>query len=56
MNLGLPQLIFCGLVLFALGTTAAKHGEEKGGKHNFFLCFAAYALEIALLYWGGFFS
>jgi len=57
MSLGLPQLIYLSLVLVALGTEIARHGEpKKPGKHNAVASLIASALLVGLLYWGGFFG
>ena len=50
-----PQIIF--LVLFVGGTLlqCAKHGEEREPYHGGW-AFAGFLINIALLYWGGFFA
>lgn len=52
----LPQLILLGLMILALGITLAKHGQPKNDKYNFGISLIANAIEIGLLYWGGFFN
>lgn len=53
--MGTPQIIL--IVLFALGggVTMAKHGQSRAD-YNFGTWFVAMAIEVGLLYWGGFFG
>lgn len=57
MTLGLPQFIYLGLTLVAVGMEIARHGEpKKPGKHNAVASVIASGLILGLLYWGGFFG
>lgn len=49
-----PQLILIALFSVSLGMSAAKHGEPKTGKENAWASLVAMAIQVALLYWGGF--
>ena len=53
----LPQIIILVLYTLLLGITLAKHGEvKKYEKYNFFTSLLSIIVQIALLYWGGFFD
>ena len=56
MHIGIPQGILLSLYLLGLGIALAKHGQEKDEKHNFLLSLAITVLQVALLWWGGFFT
>jgi len=57
VTLGLPQFIYLGLTLVALGIEIARHGEpKKPGKHNAVAALISGSLLVGLLYWGGFFG
>ena len=49
-----PQIIM--IVIFALGLfiSLENHGKPKQGTDNFFLTLLGTAINIALLWWGGF--
>lgn len=51
-----PQLIYLGLIVFALGISAVKHGQPKTGNHSFGTSLLALAIVLPLLWWGGFFD
>ena len=55
MNIGIPELILLGLIIFNLCFAMAKHGESKGN-YNAFLALVDVAILLPLLWWGGFFS
>lgn len=50
MDIGWPELIWIGLNLFGLGYSTTKGGRE------FLSTTAATAIQVGLLWWGGFFS
>lgn len=52
----LPQLIFLGWVILALGIVLAKNGQPRNDKYSFVASFISAAIQIGLLYWGGFFN
>jgi len=50
-----PQIIFLMLIGVGLGMHLVKHGEPRE-RYNFWVFSFAAGLEVALLYWGGFFK
>lgn len=56
MTLGLPQIIMTALLLLSLGISIAQHGTPKTGHNNAWINFIAVVINIALLYWGGFYE
>ena len=57
MKFGWPQLIYIGLMLLGEGMAIAKHGEyKKASMHNAWTSLIAYAIDIMILAWGGFFG
>ena len=56
MVFGIPQIIMLFLGVLSIGASLAEHGREKTGKHNFFATTIGVLIQMALLYWGGFFS
>lgn len=55
-SFGWPQGIYLALAFMGLGITAAKHGNPKEGKHDFWSIGLATLLSLSLLWWGGFFA
>lgn len=53
--MGIPQILMIVIIAMGLGISMVEHGTPKTGKNNFFVSLIAYAIEIALLYFGGFF-
>lgn len=51
-----PQIIIIVWFALALGVALATHGKLKEGKNNVGYSIISAAIEIGLLYWGGFFS
>lgn len=51
--MGWPQIIVIVLYVFSLGISLAKHGERREN-YNFWTTLIAVLIEVALLYWGGF--
>lgn len=54
--MGVPQILVIVLMAMSLGISLIKHGECRTGKYNFFVDLFAVAIEVAILYCGGFFS
>lgn len=52
----LPQLLLLALYVLSLGIHLAQHGQPKKGNESFPAGFVAVALQVGLLYWGGFFN
>lgn len=51
-----PQTTMATLLLIGLLFAARDHGKPKTGKDNFWVSLFAAAVNILLLYWGGFWS
>lgn len=57
MKLGVPQIIVLVIGILRMGFALAKHGEKKEEeKYSFFTTAIAFAINIAILNWGGFFK
>lgn len=56
MKIGIPQAIMLAIVCMNLGMSLALHGQEKQGEYNFWVTLIGMALELSLLYAGGFFG
>lgn len=54
--MGAPQIIYIIAFVIDLVTTAVVHGRPKEGKYNFIATLLGWAINIAILRWGGFFS
>lgn len=52
----IAKILLIGLYVVALMLAANQHGKYRTGKNNFWVSLIATALEIGLLWWGGFFS
>lgn len=55
ITLGVPQALYLALCVVTVVYEAARHGKERIGKHNAYASLALWAIEIAILTWGGFF-
>ena len=55
-TLGAAQIIFLALILVAIVLHGINHGKEREDKYNVWLAMVSAAIEIALLWWGGFFG
>ena len=55
-TIGVPQLIWIGLALFAIVGTATLHGRPRTGKHNAVMMLVSVLLQGLLMWWGGFFG
>lgn len=53
--MGTPQIIFIVLAAMTAGIILTKHGQPRDNYHFGHWIFAA-AIEMGLLYWGGFFG
>jgi hypothetical protein len=51
-----PQGIFLGLLVLGVGISLARFGEQKRDKYSIIDVLVAPTLNLALLWWGGFFS
>jgi len=54
--MGFPQILMIGIACLACGLSLGKHGEPIRSEHNFPLTVFVWAIELGILYWGGFFS
>lgn len=54
--MGICQILMLAIFFMSLGISIAKHGEPRRGYHNFWIEFIAWAIQLSLLYFGGFFS
>lgn len=50
------QFILLVWLALGLGVKLAYHGQPRTGKYNFYVSFLRVAIEIFILYVGGFFS
>jgi len=51
-----PQIIYIIMVAFYLVMSGYQHEQPKEGYHNVWDNLIALALQLGLLYWGGFFD
>lgn len=56
MHLGLPQMIYLGIIALNLGITLSKNGEPTGFKYNFWITATSSILTLWILKAGGFFG
>lgn len=54
--MGICQIIYLVLICMALGMSLVNHGKPKTGTNNFWISLLSAAIQIGLLYGGGFFS
>lgn len=54
--MGAPQIIMIVLLTFSVSQHLIKHGETGEIKYNVFIGLVAAAIEVGLLWWGGFFG
>ena len=54
--MGVPQIIMIILLTFSVSQHIIKHGETKVDEYNAFIGLVAAAIEVGLLWWGGFFG
>lgn len=55
INMETPQIIWIALAAATLGISLVKNGESRG-TYNFFYCFIGLAIEVWILWAGGFFG
>ena len=56
MKLGIWQIIYIGILCLGLGVAAAKHGQPRTDKYNFWVQLVSVAITITILAFGGFFG
>ena len=56
MKIGIPQIIMLFLLAMSLGIDLAKNGEPREGEHKAASGLIAVAIQLILLWWGGFFG
>lgn len=54
--MGMPEIIILAIYGLNVVFAISNHGKVRVGKYNGFVTLALLALEIGLLYWGGFFA
>lgn len=54
--MGVPQIIMTIMFTINLAVSLVLHGEIKEEKVNFFAVLITSAIEVGILYWGGFFG
>lgn len=55
-KMGIPQIIMIVLFAMGLGITLIKNGEPRTDNYSFGMSFVATVIQVALLWWGGFFE
>lgn len=51
-----PQIVMIILFAISLLLTSNQHGKAKEGKYNFWAALVSVMIQVAVLYWGGFFK
>lgn len=51
-----PQIIMLALYAMSLGTYLANHGKPMDRKYNFWSALLSSGIQVALMWWGGFFG
>lgn len=51
-----PQIIIVIMYALSLGIEIQRHGEPKHGRENAWVTLVVIAINLGLLYWGGFFK
>lgn len=54
--MGIYEIIFLAWLFLSVGISLAKDGEPREGNHSFWIALLSAALQIFLLYKGGFFK
>lgn len=54
--MGWPQITMLCIMCIDIGMHIAKHGEEKHEKYNAWVAIVTAAIELSILYAGGFFT
>lgn len=52
----MPQIILLAFYFISLGTILADHGREETKKRNKWRTIISLAIQLLLLWWGGFFD
>lgn len=52
----IPQLLWLGLAFIGVGIHLARNGERREDNYSAGLAFVTLAIQVGLLYWGGFFD
>lgn len=56
MNVGWPEGILLSLLFLAVCQHASKNGQPRDGRYDLGTALLAAAINIGLLWWGGFFA
>ena len=56
MNIGWPEGIWIGIMIFGLISAATLDGQPKKENYSFPVRFVSSLIGFGLLYWGGFFK
>lgn len=56
MNIGWPQGTILAMMFLVVCINASRNGEPRRGHYDLGAAMIGAAAEIAILYWGGFFS
>lgn len=56
MKFGICQIIFTVWLILGLGCYLAKHGEPREGHYSFWTALVSTAIQVVLLYFGGFYG
>ena len=54
--MGFCQILMLCIFAMSLGLNLAKHGEPRTGKYSFWVSLISSAIELSVLYFGGFFG
>ena len=54
--MGICQIIYSGIMFMGLGLAIAKHGKTETRTTNFWVVLISYAIQFALLWFGGFYK
>lgn len=54
--MGIPQILMIILFSMSIGMSAVEHGKPKTGNNSVWSSVIGVAIEVALLWWGGFFG
>lgn len=54
--MSIPAIIMIVLFALSLGSNLVMHGKPKEGNYNFGIALVSCAIQVGLLWWGGFFN
>ena len=54
--MGIPQVVYLVLIALSLGISISDHGKVRVKQENCVTSIIAAAIQLAVLYWGGFFD